>query len=453
MRYLFLVQCILCSWVLAAQVRFNVVVPANTPQGAAIYIAGDFNNWNPGAPAYQATLDSNGIYSVLTNISAGTHYFKITRGNWATVEGTTAGGYLINRNVVVSTPSVLNVAVMGWEDQGATTNAQHTDYSNVSVVTDSFFMPSLNRYRRVWVYLPTDYNSSGSKRYPVLYMHDGQNIFDQGTSFAGEWGVDESLNVVMQYGNSGVVVVAIDNGGVTRLDEYSPWVNTQYNEGGEGDEYADFVANTLKPYIDDHYKTLPCARYTGIAGSSMGALISLYTSLKYPDVFGKVGMLSPAFWFVRNPLLNYIHNRNVRNSETRYYFASGPNESTTMVPDMMRVRDSLITNGADSTKMFLTVRSYGAHNETFWRQEFINMYENIYPLAPVALTPTITTSPNNPNPCPGDIVTYTTQSYPDAYYFWSVEGGTVISGGANDQNFVQIEWTSSGAVEVSVELK
>ncbi len=160
---------------------------------------------------------------------------------------------------------------------------------------ESFIIPQLNRERRIWMYLPPDYEVS-NEAYPVVYMHDAQNLFDETTSYSGEWSVDETLDRLFKDKNLKLIVVGIDNGGEKRLDEYSPWKNEKYG-GGEGDAYLDFVVNTLKPYIDNNFNTLKDKTNTAIIGSSMGGLISHYAALKYPEVFGKIGVYSPAFWF------------------------------------------------------------------------------------------------------------------------------------------------------------
>ena len=127
-------------------------------------------------------------------------------------------------------------------------------------------------------------------------MHDGQNVFDAATSFAGEWNVDDSLSIMQMNGDSGAIVVAIDNGGQYRLDEYCPYNNPTYG-GGQGDLYADFLVSTLKPAIDSAFRTRPDRLNTAIAGSSVGAYIALYAGIKYQNVFSKIGSFSPAYWF------------------------------------------------------------------------------------------------------------------------------------------------------------
>jgi predicted alpha/beta superfamily hydrolase len=131
-------------------------------------------------------------------------------------------------------------------------------------------------------------------------------------------------------------VVAVDNG-PNRLDEYSPWNNPAYG-GGQGDLYLDFPVQTLKPYVDTNYRTLPGRENTGIGGSSMGALIATYAALREPSVFGKVAAFSPAYWFAYPQLAAYTH-QHPANPNTRFYFVSGTTESTTIVPQMQALRD------------------------------------------------------------------------------------------------------------------
>ncbi|BDX04927.1 hypothetical protein MACH26_04480 [Planctobacterium marinum] len=125
-----------------------------------------------------------------------------------------------------------------------------------------------------------------------VFMHDAQNLFDEKTSFAGEWRVDESLNALAQEHDLQLIVVGIDNGGEHRTQELSSWDHEKYGKA-EGEQYTDFIVNVLKPYIDDRYRTLPDATNTAIMGSSMGALSSHYAIHTYPEIFSKAGLFSP----------------------------------------------------------------------------------------------------------------------------------------------------------------
>lgn len=354
-------------------------LPAATPAGQPIYVAGSFNNWQPAAAGYALARQPDNTYQLtLPATVRGPQEFKFTRGSWETGEADARYQPVANRRADVGAgPVTLSFQVMSWQDQrpGGTPAAPklHTLAANVRVLADSFRPPQLHgRARRVWLYLPPGYSEGKHRRYPVLYLQDGQNVFDEATAFAGEWGVDETLNQLAASGQdpSICIVVGVDNGGDRRLDEYSPWVNAEYKKGGEGDAYADFLALTLKPYLDAHYRTRPDAAHTAIAGSSMGGLIALYTGLKYPRVFGRVGVFSPAIWFAKDSLLAYERRYRPAPRASRFYFVAGPAESETMLPLMTAVRDGLLARGVAPRQLRLVAPADGRHAEWFWRREF-----------------------------------------------------------------------------------
>ncbi|OGX81786.1 hypothetical protein BEN48_06040 [Hymenobacter glacialis] len=375
------------SFAAHAQVTFKITaVPANTPANATIYMAGTFNNWNPASAAHALTRNPDGSYEITLPTGTGTIKYKFTRGAWAAVETTASNGQVPDRAFTFGSSAgpVLH-QVLNWEDlAGGTPSGQSTAAANVSVISTAFEMPQLGRTRRVWLYLPPGYATSG-RRYPVLYMQDGQNVFDKLTAFAGEWGVDEALNLLNANGQdpTGCIVVAVDNGGANRIDEYSPWNNPQYG-GGKGDLYLDFLVQTLKPYIDANYRTLTSRENTGIAGSSMGGLIATYAALRHPTVFGKVGVFSPSFWFATQPLFEYVHQHPVP-ANTRFYFVSGASESATMVPNMAAMRDSLLRGGVPAANISFNPRADGQHAEWFWQREFPAAYSWLF--APATVTP------------------------------------------------------------------
>ena len=277
-------------------------LPSNSPDNSSIFVAGNFNGWNPQNKNYQFQKNEKGYFLELS-LNEGSYEYKITRGGWDKVECTKEGKDVGNRTLKADAEATIEVSVEGWKDLFSSSSQprKSTANKNVRVIDTAFFIPQLNRKRRVWIYLPLSYNSS-TKKYPVLYMHDGQNVFDDATSFSGEWGVDEALDTLgLKYKEC--IVVGIDNGGDKRLNEYCPYdfnlggiaANNRSNVG-EGGKYVDFLAKTLKPYIDKKYRTLKDSKNTFMAGSSMGGLISMYALLKYPKVFGGAGVFSPAFW-------------------------------------------------------------------------------------------------------------------------------------------------------------
>lgn len=171
-------------------------------------------------------------------------------------------------------------------------------------VAPGVYSPQLDNFRDILVYLPPTYNRS-HEHYPVIYMHDGQNLFDPRTSYAGEWGVDETMESLGHQEGLEAIIVAIPNTGVYRMDEYSPFRDERLG-GGRGGDYLRFLVETLKPQIDGRFRTLPSRRHTGIMGSSMGGLISLWGFFEYSAVFGFAGVMSPSLWFAGEAIFNYV---------------------------------------------------------------------------------------------------------------------------------------------------
>lgn len=241
-----------------------------------------------------------------------------------------------------------------------------TAAANVQLLPQRFTIAELNRDRQVRLYLPPGYQLD-NKRYPVLYMHDGQNIFDAATAFAGEWGVDETLNQLAQQGWLELIVVAIDNGAEHRMTEYSGWDNPRFGPG-EGQEYIAFVSDTLKPYIDQHYRTRPEAEYTGIMGSSMGGLISHYALFNQAGTFAKAGIFSPSYWYAEAVFRQT--DSLVLPEDSRITMLTGQQEGRQMVDNMLKMAQLLRQQGLTPGQLAVKVVPQAGHNEAFWRSEF-----------------------------------------------------------------------------------
>jgi metallo-beta-lactamase class B len=358
-------------------------VPPGTPAGAPIYVAGTFNGWNPASPAHRMLPRGGEYVLTLDREVRGPVEFKFTRGSWDHAEADEAGRDVANRVVVVPDTGAATYtgAVASWVDPTTRPRPAPTASRSVTVLDTAFAIPQLGRTRRVWLYLPPDYATSG-KRYPVLYMHDGQNLFDNATAFSGEWGVDEALDSLHARGDRGVIVVGVDNGGQRRLDEYSPWKNDRFG-GGDGAAYVEFLARTLKPYVDARYRTLPEREHTGVMGSSMGGLISLYAGLRHPEVFGRVGVFSPSLWF--SPLVwPEARSAQGRRLDTRFYFLSGGLEGPQTDPGIVvehqrRMVDTLAAAGFQRGRHLREEsRPDGRHAEWFWKREFADAYRWLF---------------------------------------------------------------------------
>jgi predicted alpha/beta superfamily hydrolase len=180
----------------------------------------------------------------------------------------------------------------------------HSVVGNLQIAPN-VWSPQTHNKRHVLALLPPSYHQS-DKRYPVIYMHDGQNLFDHVTSFAGDWQVDETMQKLSQEGLE-AIIVGLNNTGEDRLKEYTPFVSQRLG-GGHGKQYLDFLIDTVKPTIDRDFRTCPTPEHTGIVGSSLGGLISLYAFFARSDVFGLAGVMSPSLWFANRAIVDYVDN-------------------------------------------------------------------------------------------------------------------------------------------------
>jgi len=351
-------------------------LPTYHPTGSNIYAAGSFNGWNPQDDNYKFKHDNNGNYSLDLKLDKGSYEYKITRGGWDKAECKKGGSGVGNRVLKINADEKMELMIEEWADRFPAAPKKSTASKNVKIIDTAFLIPQLKRTRRVWIYLPDCY-AECTKRFPVLYMHDGQNVFDDATSYSGEWGIDDYLDSLGMDAKE-CIVVAIDNGGNKRLNEYSPYDFSLSGIGalsksnkGEGNEYVDFLVKTLKPFIDKNYRTVKNKANTAIAGSSMGGLISLYAVLKYPKVFGAAGVFSPAFWVA--PKIFDDINAKGKKVYSKIYFYAGKQEGETMVPDMLKAYEAM--SKISKSKMQAVIRDDGQHNEPTWRKEFPLFYE------------------------------------------------------------------------------
>ncbi|MEI6412569.1 MAG: alpha/beta hydrolase-fold protein, partial [Bacteroidota bacterium] len=232
-------------------------------------------------------------------------------------------------------------------------------------------IPQLNRQRTVRVLLPRNYHTHPERRFPVIYLHDGQNLFDANASSFGAWKLSRQMARQPLYRQA--ILVGIDHGGIDRMHEYAPFKRGQH--GGQGDAYLKFVAETLKPFIDQHYRSWPQRDATGMVGSSMGGLITFYAAMRYNHVFGKFGVLSPSLWF--NPgVAKLLEKQQVKNSQI--YLGGSRTEMGSMGPALEQLYWKFQAAGYDDEKVRVVIRDRGRHNETFWGREFKPMFEWLF---------------------------------------------------------------------------
>ncbi|QNP40552.1 alpha/beta hydrolase [Lysobacter solisilvae (ex Woo and Kim 2020)] len=264
------------------------------------------------------------------------------------------------------------------DTQAPATPRPHTAGPTVRSFIPPLRMPRLGFARGLRVYLPPDYAGS-AKRYPVIYMFDGQNLFDDATSYVGEWGVDEAMDAIAREDGFGAIVVGIDHGDELRINELIPYFNVRFlpNAGGA---FIEDVVTVIKPFVDANYRTLPDRDNTAIIGSSLGGLSADYSIHRYPLVFGKAGVFSPSYWVSDTPFANA--RRTPLPAGARVYLYIGGREGEESVPLVEKMAQVLQAQpgGADTVTMHVVAEA--EHNETAWRVEFPRAVRWLFRLPP-----------------------------------------------------------------------
>ncbi|MBI3927193.1 MAG: esterase family protein [Armatimonadetes bacterium] len=249
----------------------------------------------------------------------------------------------------------------------------------------------LGNGRRVDVYLPPGYESHPERRYPVLYVNDGQNVFDSDRAFLGrEWELDETAERLIRARQmQDAILVGVDNT-PDRKDEYTPVFDPGEGRGGRVDAYGDFLVNELKPFIDANYRTLPDSAHTGIMGSSLGGLCALYLGWTRPETFGMVGALSPSLWWAGRYLSAFVRESPQQHGPQRIWIDMGDQEMTrdtnpaNGVPDgldhLRELKTALTDKGyVPGRDLFYREVAGGEHDETWWRARSSDVLTALYP--------------------------------------------------------------------------
>lgn len=244
----------------------------------------------------------------------------------------------------------------------------------IDTISEAFEIPQLIKTRRITALLPFDYHKT-DRRYPVLYLQDGQNLFDDFAPF-GSWELRRQLARLTEKNLGDVIVVAIDHAEDERIAEFTPSQKTKLGVG-DGKKYARFLAETLKPWIDLNYRTIPDAEHTGIGGSSMGGLISIYAVMQHPELYCRLMIFSPSLWV--SPSLTELFNRETRGFTGRIYLYGGRREGDELITLLNSFKNSLERNpNRDFIEVELNISDYGEHNEKAWGQEFPRALEWLY---------------------------------------------------------------------------
>jgi predicted alpha/beta superfamily hydrolase len=237
-------------------------------------------------------------------------------------------------------------------------------------VLSKVWSPQRDTHRDIDVFLPASYRRN-RRRYPVVYMQDGQNLADAHRAFAGTWDLPHAIATLAAHGIE-AIFVGVPNTGADRLREYSPFFDPRHG-GGDGDAYLAYLERTVKPLVDRRFRTRPEREATGVFGSSMGGLVSLYAFFRAPDTFGFVGAMSPSLWFASRAILPYIEKDG--SPPGRIYLDTGTQEGPATLRDARHLARILERKGYDEhTLRFVEVEG-GQHTEPHWAMRLVPALE------------------------------------------------------------------------------
>jgi predicted alpha/beta superfamily hydrolase len=292
---------------------------------------------------------------------------------------------VLNAAVVLAAVALLLLAARAlsrWRDREEESRLREVHSLAGNVRQQPFQSAALGATRRIWIYLPPRYHLEPERRFPVLYMLDGQNVFDGATAFiAGqEWEVDETAERLIAEGRiEPLIVVAVDNGGERRIEEYTPTRDASVGQGGGLDRTARLLRDELKPWVDARFRTRPERGATGIAGSSLGGLAALELALRHPDLFGRAAALSVSAWWDGRSITKTVQDLAHR-PELRLWVDIGTGETGEALAHTRALRDALLRKGwqEGSDLRYLEVDG-GTHDEAAWAKRMGDVLEFLYP--------------------------------------------------------------------------
>lgn len=236
----------------------------------------------------------------------------------------------------------------------------------------------LGNSREISVYLPPGYDDREDIRYPVLYMQDGQNLFDPQRAYVpgNHWRLQEGADIAIGERTARpMIIVGVDHAGPGRADEYTPVKDRKHAGGGRAADYARFLIEELKPAIDARFRTLPDAENTAIGGSSLGGLVSLYIALKHPDVFRAAAVMSPSVWWSDRAILRDVEAFD--GPAPRMWIDIGGREGAEALRDARELRDRVAAKGWKALRYFEEQR--GDHSERAWARRSRHALEFLFP--------------------------------------------------------------------------
>jgi predicted alpha/beta superfamily hydrolase len=352
----------------------TILLSTDEDDDRPVYLSGNFNQWITQDRKYQMSKQAKGKYTF--TFPADFSYpeeliYKFTKGDWSEVEIDKFENKTPNRHCKKRS-GFQREHVPKWRQNWLP--YRPSQLPQVHLISEEFEIPQLNKTRKVWALLPHDYNTS-EEQYPVLYLQDAQNLFNEKSPF-GNWQIDKKLAVMSDYGIGKIIIIAIEHAEKERVLEYN--VGKTLLGEGQGKQYIRFLTDTLKPFVDKNFRTKPEREFTGIGGSSMGGLVSLFSGLIYPEVYGKLMIFSPSLWVI--PKIKFSFLDFFEPMETKIYLYAGGEESATMVTHIKKFKKRLLKRDSLREKMEiqLSINEQGRHNETYWSDEFPKAIEWLF---------------------------------------------------------------------------
>jgi predicted alpha/beta superfamily hydrolase len=354
--------------------QLNILLTTDEDDFRNVYISGNFNKWRTQDREFMMEKIGEGLYHFKFEndfVYPEPFLYKFTKGDWSDVEIDKYGNRTENR-ICNQISGVRKEHVDKWRKNWLPFKPNFLP--QVKLISDEFEIPQLNKTRKIWALLPHDYDSS-SDNYPVLYLQDAQNLFNEKAEF-GNWEIDKKLAVMSEYNIGKIIVIAIEHADKDRIKEYN--VGKTVLGLGQGKQYIRFVTDTLKPFVDKNFRTKTEREFTGIGGSSMGGLVSIFSGLMYPEVYGKLMIFSPSLWVV--PKLNIPTDIDENYQNTKIYLYAGGDESATMIDHVRKFKKNMVKSEfvSDNMKINLSINMEGKHNEQYWSDEFPKAIEWLF---------------------------------------------------------------------------
>lgn len=351
----------------------QILLKTDEDDARPVYISGNFNSWRTQDKDFMMEKIGNNLYQYeFPNDFDFPEelLYKFTKGDWSEVEIDTHGNRTENRSTKKNS-GIQNEYVARWRKNWLP--FKQSFLPQVLLISDEFEIPQLNKTRKVWALLPHDYDKS-NERYPVMYLQDAQNLFNEEAQY-GNWEIDKKLAVMAEYKIGKIIIIAIEHAEEDRIKEYN--VGKTVLGKGKGKKYIRFVTETLKPFVDSNFRTKKEREFTGIGGSSMGGLVSIFSGLRNPEVYGKLMIFSPSLWI--GPKLKM--KADVSNTDdTKIYLYAGGDESETMIEHVRSFKKNILASEfvKDKMKINLSINMEGKHNETYWSDEFPKAIEWLF---------------------------------------------------------------------------